>query len=198
MTKGRTNRLLTGIVASAALVALGACSADGGAAGGSTSTPTSDGGSGALCQPTGTTQAPADLPQVADIATAVTDLEAELGGSQQYFEINATARVVNLFVALNEGKLAQPWIWLDGQLSSKEGQPASGGTFTAADMDFDPDAIFTIVRDQIPDAILETFYVNGDGTGNVQYGLLTSAQCGGGLDIVVGPDGAVKSVDPVN
>ena len=40
--------------------------------------------------------------------------------------------------------------------------------------------------------------MNGDGKGNVQYGVLTSAQCGGGLDVVVGPDGAVKSVDPVN
>jgi len=31
----------------------------------------------------------------------------------------------------------------------------------------------------------------------VQYGVLTSAQCGGGLDVVVGPTGAVKSVNPV-
>lgn len=198
MTRARPSRLLIGIVALAALSALGACSSDEGGDGGATSTPPSGTGSGALCEPTGTTQAPADLPQVGDVATAVEDLEAELGGPQQYFEVNATARVVNLFVALNGGTVAQPWIWVDGQLSSKEGQAASGGTFVAADLDFDPDTIFTVVRDQIPDAILESFYVNGDGAGNVQYGLLTSAQCGGGLDIVVGPDGAVKSVDPVN
>jgi hypothetical protein len=27
--------------------------------------------------------------------------------------------------------------------------------------------------------------------------VLASAQCGGGLDILVGPDGSVKAVDPV-
>jgi hypothetical protein len=184
-------------IAVAGLLGLSACSSDEGGAADTTAVSTTGTGGG-LCEPTGTTQAPADLPQVADIATAVADLEAQLGGPQQYFEINTTARVVNLFVALNDGKVAQPWIWVDGELSSKEGQPASGGTFGAADLDLDPDAVFSTVREQIPDAILESFYVNGDGKGNVQYGVLTSAQCGGGLDVVLGPDGAVKSVDPVN
>lgn len=191
MTSRRATVLLVALA-----VTLTACSDDPGSTSGSTDGTTS--GSSALCEPTGTTQALEDLPQVADIATALADLEAELGGPQEYFEVNATARVVNMFVALNGGQVAQPWLWVDGELSSKEGSPASGGTFVTADLDLDPDTVFATVREEIPDAILETFYVHGDGEGNVQYGLLTSAQCGGGLDIVVGPDGAVKSVDPVS
>ena len=54
------------------------------------------------------------------------------------------------------------------------------------------------MRGEIPDATLESFYVHGDGAGNVQYGVLATARCGGGLDVIVGADGAVKSVDPVN
>ncbi len=176
-------------VAALVLVAVG-CS-DGSSALTETSTPVT------ICAPNGTAQADADLPQVAAISTAIDALEAQLGGPQQYFEVNATARVVNLFVALNGGAVAQPWLYVDGELTSTEGQAASGGTFGKADLDFDPDKVLATIREQIPEAILESFYVNGDGKGNVQYGVLTSALCGGGLDILVGPDGAVKSVDPV-
>jgi hypothetical protein len=150
-----------------------------------------------ICATKGTVQAAADLPAVATILVAIDALEAKLGGPQQYFEVNATAKVVNLFVALNNAAVAQAWLYADGTLTSKEGQKASGGTFTRADLDFQPDKVFTTVRQQIPEAILETFYVNGDSKGHVQYGVLTSAQCGGGLDVVVGPSGAVKSVNPV-
>jgi hypothetical protein len=151
-----------------------------------------------ICEPSGTVQADDDLPAVDEIPVAIEALEAELGGPQEYFEVNATARVVNLFVALNDGKLVQPWLYVDGALTSEDGQAASGGTFTGEQLDFVPTEVLTKVREEVPEAILESFYVHGDGQGNLQYGVLTSAQCGGGLDVVVGPDGAVKSVDPVN
>jgi carbohydrate-selective porin OprB len=187
-----TSRRTVAAAIVAGLVLLVACSDDNGSAA-STSAP-----GVTICEPGGTAQAEADLPAVGSIDQAVTDLEAKLGGVQQYFEINATARLVNLWVSLNDGKLAQPWLWVDGELSSEDGRAASGGTFAAADVDFQPDAVLSKIRDEVPDAILETFYVHGDGKGDVQYSVLTSAQCGGGLDVVVGPDGAVKSVDPVN
>ena len=131
-----------------------------------------------ICNARGTEQVAADLPDVAMIATAIDALETKLGGPQQYFEVNATAKVVNLFVALDGGTVAQAWLYAAGQLTSKEGQKASGGTFTKAELDFQPDKVFSTVRQQIPEAILETFYVNGDGKGHVQYGVLTSAVCG--------------------
>ncbi len=177
-----------------ALVLLVACSDGDASIDGSTGT---SGPDVTICDPEGSVQAEADLPAVADIEQAVADLEAELGGVQEYFEINATARLVNLWVSLNDGDIAQPWLWTDGSLSSDDGDEASGGTFVAADLDFDPDVVLTKVRSEVPDSILETFYVHGDGTGNVQYSVLASALCGGGLDVIVGPEGDVRSVDPI-
>jgi hypothetical protein len=193
MITSRSRRAVA-VASAAGLMAAGfvvaGCSDDG--AGADTPPPVT------ICEPTGTAQADADLPRVVDIPLAIDALEAELGGRQQFFEVNATARVVNLFVALDDASLAQAWLWVDGELSSREPQGASGGTFIADELDFVPTEVLTKVRDEVPDAILESFYVNGDGKGNLQYGVLTSAQCGGGLDVVVAPDGAVKSVDPVN
>lgn len=182
-----SRRVLSVVVMAAVLVG---CSGDGDSA--ATTAPDVT-----ICDPEGTAQAEADLPQVARITEAIEALEQQLGAPQQYFEVNATARVVNLFVALNDGTLAQAWLYLDGTFTSQEAQAASGGTFAADDVAFDADRVLERVRSEVPEAVLESFYVHGDGKGNVQYGVLASALCGGGLDVVVGPDGSVKSVDPV-
>lgn len=137
-----------------------------------------------------------DLPAVADIAMAIDELAAVLGAPPEFFEINATADLVNLFVALNDGTAVQPWLYAGGELTSEDAQPASGGTFAAGDLDFDVDRVLAGVRREVPEAILESFYVHGDGAGNVQYGILASARCGGGLDVIVSGDGRVVSVDP--
>ncbi|MGB8858539.1 MAG: hypothetical protein WCC60_04755 [Ilumatobacteraceae bacterium] len=138
-----------------------------------------------------------DLPILDQIDEAVAALEAELGAPQQYFEINATARLVNLFVALNNATVAQGWLYLDGTLTSSEGQQANGGTFTAGAAEFDPAVILSKVLTELPDITIESFYINGDGQGNVLYGVLATSAKGGGLDVVLGADGSVKSVDPV-
>ena len=181
--------VVTACLVAACLVGA-ACSSSGG--GSKATTPVT------ICTPKdGTQQAAGDLPDVKKIPEAIAALEAKLGGPQQYFEVNATARVVNMFVALNNGTIAQAWAYADGSLSSTEGQKASGGTFAATDLGYQPDKVLGQIHQKVPDAILESFYVNGDSKGNVQYGVLASAQCGGGLDILVGPDGSVKAVDPV-
>lgn len=144
-----------------------------------------------------TTASSDELPVLDQIPVAVAALEQQLGGPQDYFEINATARLVNLFVALNGGTVAQAWLYLDGTLTSEEGQAASGGTFRAADAAFDPDLVLSKVLTDVPDITIESFYVHGDGQGNVLYGVLATSAKGGGLDIVLGADGSVKSVDPV-
>lgn len=138
-----------------------------------------------------------ELPLLDQIAPAVAALESEMGGPQEYFEINATARLVNLFVAFNEGALAQPWLYLEGTLSSTEGQAASGGTFASSSVGFDPATILSQVLTEVPGISIESFYIHGDGLGNVLYGVLATSDKGGGLDVVLGSDGSVKSVDPV-
>ena len=149
-----------------------------------------------ICTPDGSAQADDELPDLAAIAPAVEAVRAELGAEPEFFEINATARLVNLFVALNGATMVQPWLYVDGTLTSDAAQQASGGTFTADLLDFDPDTVLEGVRTNVPDAVLESFYVHGDGRGNVQYGVLASAQCGGGLDVTVSPTGTVLAVDP--
>ena len=177
----------------AAALVVGAACDDGNADGSSVTTAPAV----TICEPEGTAQAEADLPAVGLLDEAVAALEAELGGVQDYFEINATARVVNLFVALNGATLAQAWAYADGALSSTEPRAATGGTFRAADIAVDAAAVLGPTRTEIPDSIIETFYVHGDGTGAVEYGLLTSALCGGGFDVTVGPAGEVLGVDPL-
>lgn len=150
------------------------------------------------CGSQGTMQSADELPDLTLIPKAIDALQAKFDVPVEYFEINATARLVNLFVALDQGTVVQPWVYVDGELTSQEGQPAQGGTFTADDIDFDPALVLSKVRDAVPDAILESFYLHGDGQGHMLYGVLTSNLCGGGLDVVLGPDGTVKSVDPVS
>jgi hypothetical protein len=173
------------------------CSASGTASPSSTAPVTSvapPGSGGESCA--GGTQGAADLPQVGRIRDAITALEQHLGGAQRFFEVNTTARVVNLWVALDNGTVAQPWVYVDGQLSSKEGAGATGGTFRAGDLTFDATKVLAGLRAKIPDATLESFQIVGDGKGAVQYEVFATACRGGGLDVVLGPDGAVKSVTP--
>src|SRR3954452_19583538 len=101
------------------------------------------------------------LPLVGQIDDAVAALQAKLGAPQQFFEINATTQLVNLIVALNDGKVAQPWVYLDGQLSSAEGSTANGHTFAAGALGFDPDAVLSQVRPKLPEASLDLFFVQG-------------------------------------
>jgi hypothetical protein len=174
----------------AALLVLGACADD------SSTTSTTE--STVVTASSSSVPAVVELPIIGQIGAAAAALEARLGGPQEYFEINATARLVNLFVALNNGAVAQPWLYLEGTLTSTEGQAASGGTFTAADATFDPDVILSKVLVDLPDITIESFYIHGDGAGDVLYGVLATSAKGGGLDVVLGADGSIKSVDPVN
>jgi len=136
------------------------------------------------------------LPLVGEIHDAVAALEAKLGAPQQFFEINATTQLVNLIVALNDGKVAQPWVYLKGELSSVEGAPATGHTFAGSALDFDPDTVLSQVRTRLPQASLDLFFVEGGEGGAVQYSVEATSQQGGQLVVVLGPDGAVQSVTP--
>ena len=189
--------------ASAALLACGvlgcgfmvaACSDDSSSTSTSSSTSVSGGSTDG-----GATTLPGErvLPIVDQIPVAIAALEAQTGAPVEYFEINATAQLVNLFVALNDGAVAQPWLFVGGELTSSEGQQASGGTFFGAEVAFDPATIFDPLLAEVPGIQVESFYVHGDGAGNLLYGVLATSERGGGLDIVLGQDGSVLSVDPL-
>jgi len=159
----------------------------------------SDGGSPSATPVSSTTVVVASnqaLPLVGQIDEAVAALQAKLGAPQEFFEINATTQLVNLIVALNDGKVAQPWVYLDGQLSSAEAAPATGHTFVASALDFDQDAVLSQVRAKLPEASLDLFFVEGGENGTVQYSVAATSRQGGQLVVVVGADGTVKSVNP--
>ena len=169
----------------AAAIALGACSDTGGSSTetGASSTTTSDATAGTL-------------PLVEKIHDAVNALETKLGGPQQYFEINATARLVNVIVALNDGKVAQPWVFLDGELSSTDGAAATGFSFAASALDFDPAKVLSKLQEQLPESSPDLFFVEGGEGGTVRYSVAVTSKQGGQLVVIVGPDGSVQSVTP--
>ncbi len=157
----------------------------------------SDGGSSFDTSPTSTLVA-TELPIVDQIDAAIAALEAELGGPQEYFEINATARLVNLFVALDGATSVQPWLYFDGELTSEDGAPAEGGVLRAADLDFDPKTIFSKLLAELPGATVESFYIHGDGQGAIQYGALLTTSLGGAIDVQLSSDGQILSSEPLN
>ena len=135
------------------------------------------------------------LPRVDLIDDAVSALEAELGGLQRYFEINATPQLVNLFVELNDGALVRPWVYLDGELSSTDPVPAAGHSFAGSALDFDPDKVLSRLQAELPQSRPDVFFVEGGEGGIVRYSVTVTSPEGGQLVVVVGPDGTVKSVD---
>lgn len=139
----------------------------------------------------------AALPPVVDqIGPAIAALEAELGGPQEYFEINATSRLVNVIVALNGATLAQTWLYLDGNLSSRPAEPARGNTFTAAAVSFDPARVLGNVQRDLASSSIDLFVVEGGPGGAVRYTAVVTSSAGGQLQVILAPDGTVQQVDP--
>jgi hypothetical protein len=144
--------------------------------------------------PVGTAVAAAP-PLVDQIRPAIAALEAKLGGPQQYFEINATGQLVNLFVALNNETMAQAWVYLDGELSAKDGQAAQGHTFAASALTFDAAKVLQPTQAKLPGSTIELFVIEGGDAGAVRYTLAVTSTGQGELLVTVGPDGTVASVD---
>lgn len=149
-----------------------------------------------LDEPAGEVE-PTDAPAyVADVVAAVEAVEAELGGPQQYFEVTATPQLTNVFVAVDDATAAVAYLFVDGELQppapSREG---TGNVFGLDDIDFDPDRVVGVAQAQLPSADIGALSVYGNGSG-VTYVLMATSDVGGVLDIVVGADGAVLSVDP--
>lgn len=136
-------------------------------------------------------------PTLDAIVPAIEAVEAALGGAQQYFEINATAQLVNLFVAdVDEGTVT-PYVFAGGELQQPgDPAPVSGGTpFSADQISDDLDTILDGVTDDLPDSDVSVFviYAGDDGP---RYGATVTADEGGVLDIDLGADGEVLAVDP--
>jgi hypothetical protein len=141
---------------------------------------------------------PGGLPLVAEIEPAIAAVEDELGGPQDYFEVNATPQLVNLFVATDGAAAATAYVYLAGELQppAPPRDVTSGVTFRADALDFDPEVIFEGVVDELDDPAVTQFVVVGAPGGAVQYSAFVISSEGGVLDVLLGPDGSVLGVDP--
>ncbi len=138
-----------------------------------------------------------ERPALDQIGPAVKAVEAKLGGPQQYFEINATPQVVNLFVADAAKTSVTAYVFVGGSLAPA-GTPAGaeGNTFAASALTFDPATILDAVSDQLPDSDIVLFTIAGGPGGAVQYTAQVQSKEGGTLDVTMDAAGAVQSVDP--
>ena len=102
-------------------------------------------------------------------------------------------------MAVEGATAAVPYVYLDGELQAPgpllEG--ASGHTFLSDDISFDPDVVFDSVREQLPDAEIDAFSIEGGEIGSVRYVVSVRSEQGGALDVTVAADGTVLAVDPI-
>lgn len=185
-------RRVRALVAAATVVALAACGGDGAVDGSDASAPV----------PTGPVDcAPAPPPLVVDqIGDALAAVAADRPGPQRFFEVNATAAVVNMFLATTDaaGRSATaPYSWAAGQLRGESEQEASGNTFEAAAITLDPERVLSCVSALLPDSQLDAFVVEGGPDGAVRYSVVLTSQQGGQLVVEVNGQGQVLAVDPV-
>ena len=131
------------------------------------------------------------------IRPAVVALEARLGGPQQYFEINATVTLVNLFVATDNATMAVAYVYdADGTLEPPAAPlVASGATFAAKAMTFDETRVMALTVSQLPTSTFLRFAVTGAANGGVAYHITATSELSTEFQVTVGPQGNVLGTD---
>jgi hypothetical protein len=136
-------------------------------------------------------------PVIEEVAPAIAAVEAERGGPQRYFEVNATPQFVNLFVAGADGSDVTVYLYRDGELEPPTPPaPATGATFDAAAAGFDPDTILDQLTDDLPESDVVVFAITADAGGEPQFSASVQSDRGGVLDVTLAPDGTVLAVEP--
>jgi hypothetical protein len=132
---------------------------------------------------------------VSDIDNAVEAVAEVLGKTPEFYEINATPTLVNLFAADGKGN-AINFVFEEGKLAQETSvAPAQGESFSAAEMTFSS-KVYKRVQKELPESILRAFSIIGDNpTGGVQYRVVLQSDMGGQLAVFVDPTGKILGTD---
>lgn len=130
------------------------------------------------------------------IPAALADVAEFYGAPPEYFEVSASADTVGFVVAVEGATAAEQGSWTpDGGLVAPEpvGE-ASGATFTADQIDIDPDQVFDQLRDELDDPAIVDFAVQGGPDRSVLYDATVASESGGTLLVLLAADGAILGV----
>ena len=132
-------------------------------------------------------------PVVDQIDDAIAAVEA-VAGPQSFFEVTADVARVRLFVETSAG--ADVYLFENEQLI---GDPvavegASGSSFLASRVAFDPDRIFDQLRQELDSPVIVDFAIQGGPDGTVVYDSTVASDSGGILLVLLGPTGQVLGV----
>ncbi|MEY4158683.1 MAG: hypothetical protein RL743_1178 [Actinomycetota bacterium] len=135
--------------------------------------------------------------RVAEIDDAVAAVVAATGGEPNFFEINATPDLVNLFLDDGRGS-AINFVWEDGGLREEtEAASADGRSFDASSMTFTPD-VYEQVTKELPDSLLRALTITADGpNGEVLHRVVIQSERGGQFAVLVDPTGKILGSDPL-
>jgi hypothetical protein len=136
--------------------------------------------------------------RAAEVPAAVRAVEAKLGGTQRYTEVNAGVDVVNVFVAGPDGTEV-PWQFGPSGLEGPAPSQAAGPDHPAFALDgVDVDRAERVAReaaDQFPTATLTRFALRRAPDGTVVWSIGLRSTQGGLIEVTFAGDGRFLGAD---
>ena len=132
---------------------------------------------------------------VGEIDNAVAAVTEVLGKTPEFYEINATPALVNLFAADGKGN-AINFVYEKGVLDQETSvAPADGKSFSAEGLTLSG-KVYERVEKELPESILRAFSIIGDHpNGGVQYRVVLQSDRGGQFAVFVEPSGKILGTD---
>lgn len=137
---------------------------------------------------------------VDEIDEAIAALAEGRNEPPRFFEVNATASVVNLFLADTDetgASIVVPHSYGAGELRAEEPTAAEGNAFPVDVIDIDPERVLSCVVAELPDSEPEAFVIEGGPDGAVRYSVVLNSSQGGQLVVEVSGEGRILAVDAV-
>ena len=133
--------------------------------------------------------------RVEEIDDAVRAITTLTGKPANFFEINATPDLINLFLDDGKGN-AVNFVWEDGALRDEtEVAAADGRAFDATNMAFGSD-VYARVEEELPKSLLRAFTITADGpNGEVLNRVVLQSERGGQFAVLVEADGKILGSD---